>query len=70
VQSAAGKMLNNKAVELQNQVRQTSQQTFESLKQMKNWEQEMKQKELERAKQQQEQPSEEVQVSLKSIGFF
>lgn len=45
------KMMNNKSFELQNQVRHNAMQTQETLKGLKQWEAEMKQKEEEMLKQ-------------------
>lgn len=43
--------MNNKSFEIQNQIRQTAVQTHENIKNLKKWEDEMKEKELETKKQ-------------------
>lgn len=57
--------MNNKSFEIQNQIRQTALIAHDTMKNLKQWEVEMKEKELEMKKQQeQQQLTEQNHVSL------
>jgi hypothetical protein len=57
-------MMNNKSFEIQNQIRQSAQQAHEQIKNLKNWETEMKDKEVEMKKQLEQQSTEASQVTI------
>lgn len=57
-------MMNNKAFEIQNSIRQTAIQAQENLKNLKQWEKEMKEKEIMEMKKHREQLNEQNQVRI------
>lgn len=57
-------MMNNKAFEIQNSIRQTAIQAQENLENLKQWEKEMKEKEIMEMKKHREQLNEQNQVRI------